>query len=114
MSLVTYSLRVVISHLESRGLQHKISSGGGAIHGFYEHGCKVLLPNDYMLSVQTHPKIAGPAFAETALFRNNRMVWFHHSDVTRHHTPDDLFDHIALAEERANQPGPDNSDDEEE
>jgi hypothetical protein len=97
----TYSLRVVVDHLDSKEMKYKFASGGGgAAMCLYDHGCKVLLSNGFELSVQTHPMLVGPAFAETALIKDGKLVWFMSNDgdeVIRHDTPEALFEHIELA-----------------
>ncbi len=100
----TYSLRVVMQHLDSKGLSYSFSSGpvGPSI---YEHGCRLELPcscGDVKMSIQTHPTLVGPAFAETAIIKDGKLIWFKMddrddgNDVMRHDTPEQLFEHIRM------------------
>lgn len=93
----TYSLRLIVNYLESKNIQYTFASSPVG-YTFYEHGCRVFLTDDLKMSIQTHPMIAGPAFAETAIQSMERktVVYGHfgYNDVIRHDTPEDLFSHI--------------------
>lgn len=93
----TYSLRVVENYLEQNKINYMILN---ALVGLtlYNHGCRIDLTDDLKMSIQTHPMIVGPAFAETAIqsVKNQTVVYgkFGHNNVIRHDTPEDLFHHI--------------------
>jgi hypothetical protein len=93
----TYSLRVIVEFLESKDIKYKFASSRVGLL-LYEHGCRIDLTDDLKMSIQTHPMIAGPAFAETAIQSMERktVVYGHfgYNDVIRHDTPEDLFNHI--------------------
>lgn len=91
----SYSLKLVIDWLKTKDIQYKYASCPIG-HGFTEHGVRVKLGGDCELSVQTHPDIAGPAFAETALMYNNDIAYVlnYKWDVIRWDTPESLFEHI--------------------
>lgn len=91
-------MRLVTEFLEEQGIEYKHNSASVGML-FYEHGCRVKINDVYQLSVQTHPDIAGPCFAETALqnVETKKIVCdgtYGYCDVERWDTPDDLFDHI--------------------
>ena len=94
----TYSLRVITAYLKSKNIPFEYSSAnvGDALH---EHGCRIDLGGDLKMSTQTHPMIAGSAFAETAI-QNTRLrklvynSFGYQDDVMRHKTPERLFAHI--------------------
>jgi len=85
-NMETYSLQVITTWLKQKNITFIYSSSSVDMLGLYEHGIRIPLKN-YNLSIQTHPTIAGPAFAET-LKTNNIM-----SDQ-RHSKPEDLFNYI--------------------
>lgn len=93
----TYSLRVIVDFLESKDIKYKFASSPVG-YVFYEHGVRMDLTDDLKMSIQTHPMIAGPAFAETAIqsMQQQKVVYGHfgYNDVIRHDTPEDLFNHI--------------------
>lgn len=93
----TYSLRVIVDFLESNDIKYKFASSHVGLL-MYEHGCCIDLTDDLKMSIQTHPMIAGPAFAETAIqsMQRKSVVYGHfgYNDVIRHDTPQDLFSHI--------------------
>lgn len=109
-AIPTYSLRVVMDHLESEGLAHRFSSGSVG-PCLYEHGCKVDLPgsDNVQMSIQTHPMLAGSSFAETAVIKDGEFIWYavaggddyvnngENVVVVRHATPEALFDHLDSA-----------------
>jgi len=86
INIETYSLQVITTWLKQKNITFTYSSSSVDMLGLYEHGIRIPIKN-YHLSIQTHPTIAGPAFAET-LKTNNIM-----SDQ-RHSTPEDLFNYI--------------------
>jgi hypothetical protein len=109
----TYSLGVVIKYLESKSITYKIVSGRvGA--SLYEHGCRMNITDDLSMSIQTHPAIAGPAFAETAIRsdKEKSIVYKYFGygcEVIRHDNPEDLFNHIeAVLNEAKTLENPDN------
>jgi hypothetical protein len=93
----TYSLRVIVEFLESHDIKYVFSNARVGLM-LYEHGCRIDLTDDLKMSIQTHPNIAGLAFAETAIQSMERktVVYGHfgYNDVIRHDTPEDLFHHI--------------------
>lgn len=82
----TYSLRIITEWLKSKNITYSYSSSNVDMLNLYEHGLRISF-KDYKLSVQTHPTIAGWAFAES--LKTNDII----SD-TRHETPQDLFSFI--------------------
>lgn len=71
----------------------------------YEHGIKITFKNkvdptlpELHMSVQTHPLIAGYAFAETAMQTDLTHIFpralGYDDDIIRHMEPEDLFNHI--------------------
>ena len=82
----TYSLRIITEWLNSKNITYSYSSSNVDMLNLYEHGLRISF-KDYKLSVQTHPTIAGWAFAES--LKTNDII----SD-TRHETPQDLFNFI--------------------
>ena len=65
----------------------------------YNSGVKVLLDNDYFLSIQTDPSITGRAFSQTSLlFRDKISDDFMYEDenIINHDTPEDLYRHIRV------------------
>jgi hypothetical protein len=96
----TYSLRVIVDFLESNDIKYKFASSHVGLL-MYEHGCRIDLTDDLKMSIQTHPMIAGPAFAETAIQSTQQQKviygYFGYNYVIRHDTPKDLFSHIQEA-----------------
>lgn len=92
----TYSLKLITNWLQDKGLQYTFRSANGAALGYYEHGIRVKF-NTYELSIQTHPDIAGWAFAET--MRSTNLI-----SETKHATPQELFDYLdrLIKEDRMN------------
>lgn len=96
----TYSLRVVTTYLNSKGISFEHWSGYvGYRYSFYEHGCRITLNCDLKMSIQTHPIFAGPAFAETVIqsLETKSFVYDkfgYADDVLRFQTPEKLFEHI--------------------
>jgi len=82
----TYSLRIITEWLKSKNITYNYSSSNVDMLNLYEHGLRISF-KDYKLSVQTHPTIAGWAFAES--LKTNDII----SD-TRHANPEDLFNFI--------------------
>lgn len=97
--MYTYSLKQIVSFLESNAIPFNPSNIRVLDFG-HNHGCNILLPpGDKIISIQTHPMIAGEAFAETAMLYswNNDIVsdgTHGYYDVRRWDTPELLFDHI--------------------
>lgn len=82
----TYSLSLITDWLKTKNIEYTFSSCGVDPIKIYEHGIKIDM-GDYNLSIQTHPSVAGWAFAET--LKTNDM-----SNEQRHKTPEDLFNYI--------------------
>jgi len=82
----TYSLKIITNWLKHKNISYKYSSSPVDMLGMYQHGIIVYFPQ-FELSIQTHPSVAGPAFAET--LRLDNML----SD-TRHNTPEILFEFL--------------------
>lgn len=88
----TYSLRIITIFLKSKNIhfEYKNSRVHNGNYMIYNHGILVTLPissGNRLLSIQTHPIVAGPSFAETLLL----------DDMTsdkRHKTPELLFEYI--------------------
>lgn len=94
----TYSLSLITRFLKNQDSTFEYHDAKVGV-SFYHHGCRIDLSPRYKLSVQTHPMIAGPAFAETALqdMIENKIVYdgtLDYDDVKRFHTPEELFEHI--------------------
>lgn len=94
----TYSMGLVKDFLDDKGIPFKYNNANAGML-FYNHGCRVQLNDTFSISIQTHPDVAGPCFAETALqnTETKRIVddgTFGYYDVQRWCTPDDLFEHI--------------------
>lgn len=88
----TYSLKIITEWLKQKNISYVYADAPVESFGMYHNGVRVSLKNSSSfkpveLSIQTHPAIAGPAFAET-LQLPNRL-----SDV-RHATPEKLFEFI--------------------
>jgi hypothetical protein len=102
----TYSLRVVTKFLNERKIAYEHSSARVGFGSFNEHGCRIKLNDTYKLSIQTHPDIAGEAFAETALqnIKNHKICYdgtYSYIDVRRFDNPQQLFDHVIWIMEKA-------------
>ena len=83
----TYSLNIITRWLKSKKIEYKYcQSRVVGMYLLYQTGIEIKV-KDESISIQTHPMIAGWAFAET-LIRSNML-----SD-TRHATPEDLFKFI--------------------
>lgn len=83
----TYSLKIITTWLKNKDIKYKyLSSSMVDRYLIYEHGVVVTI-GDREISIQTHPLIAGYAFAET-LFRDDML-----SD-RRHTTPEKLFEFL--------------------
>lgn len=93
----TYSLRVVEDYLKEKDIKYVFANARVGLF-LYDHGCRIDLTDDLKMSIQTHPMIAGPAFAETAIQSMERKSvvygYFGYNDVIRHDTPEELFNHI--------------------
>ncbi len=79
----TYSLRIIIEWLSSKNIPYVFCSSRVDNSCMYQTGVRATIKNN-VISIQTHPTIAGWAFAETLI--TSDML----SD-TRHKTPEDLF-----------------------
>lgn len=86
----TYSLKIIIDWLSSKNIPYTFSSSRVDNSCLYQTGVRITI-NNQEISIQTHPSIAGWAFAET-LVVNNML-----SD-TRHKTPEDLFSYLESLE----------------
>jgi hypothetical protein len=82
----TYSLNIITRWLKSKKIEYKYCQSSMLGMYLYQSGIEIKI-KDETISIQTHPMIAGCAFAET-LIRSDMM-----SD-TRHATPEDLFKFI--------------------
>lgn len=85
----TYSLKIVTDWLDTKNISYEYRSAHVDSLKIYEHGVVIKLPgnSERSLSIQTHPSVAGWAFAETLMTHDL------YSDV-RHKTPEDLFTYI--------------------
>lgn len=89
-----YSLSLILSWFNSMDIEYSINNANIG-YCCVNHGVHVKINTEHVMSIQTHPLIAGPAFAETALFCRGKKVHTYGSDfVLRWSTPQDLFDHI--------------------
>ena len=82
----TYSLRLITDWLKNKNIEYTFSSPRVDPIKIYEHGIRIDM-GDCKLSIQTHPSVAGWAFAET--LKTNDML-----NERRHKTPEDLFNYI--------------------
>lgn len=82
----TYSLKIITNWLKQQNIPYVYADAPVDRFGLYHHGVRVSLPASE-LSIQTHPTVAGWAFAETLQISNM------FSD-TRHETPEKLFEFI--------------------
>jgi len=82
----SYSLRIITRWLKRKKIDYKYSQSNVLGMYLYQTGISIKI-KDEEISIQTHPMIAGWAFAET-LIKTNIL-----SD-TRHATPEDLFKFI--------------------
>jgi len=82
----TYSLNIITRWLKRKKIDYKYSQSNVLGMYLYQTGIAIKI-KDEEISIQTHPMIAGWAFAET-LIKSNMF-----SD-TRHATPEDLFKFI--------------------
>jgi hypothetical protein len=97
----TYSLRLVIRGLEAMGTTYTKHSTGGPSFSLHHTGCRVPL-GDGWISIQTHPLIAGEAFAETLIhgcpafqLEDHRALGYcYENDVHRFDIPEELFAHV--------------------
>lgn len=82
----TYSLSIITRWLKNKNIEYKYCQSSVLGMYLYQTGIEIKV-KDETISIQTHPMVAGWAFAET-LIRSNML-----SD-TRHATPEDLFKFI--------------------
>jgi hypothetical protein len=82
----SYPLSIITQWLKRKKIDYKYSQSNVLGMYLYQTGIEIKI-KDEEISIQTHPMIAGWAFAET-LIRSNML-----SD-TRHATPEDLFKFI--------------------
>lgn len=85
-NLKSYSLRVVTDWLDKNPEKYKYKINSNSVtdnYSLYKTGLYI----NGILSVQTSPTVAGPAFAET-------MDLTQSEDVDRWKTPDELFNYI--------------------
>jgi hypothetical protein len=87
----TYCLKRVLAIMERNKGDRKMKITNNArLVMFYDSGCNVdFLDTDYVLSVQTDPRVSGPAFCETALISKKEGKIFYskefgYTDVIRH------------------------------
>ncbi len=83
----TYSLQLVTSWLKENKIPFVYSSPDIEYITLYQHGVKIKY-KDTFISVQTHPTVAGWAFAETLILDNIA------GEADRHETPEGLFNYI--------------------
>ncbi len=99
----SYSCNLVTTFLEHEAIAFQYNSPDIG-YGFVEHGVRIALQDHLSLSVQTHPTIAGSAFAESFLQIEDAATdefsayddeeLGYDEDVRRFATPEDLFEHI--------------------
>ena len=83
----TYSLQLVTTWLKENKIPFVYSSPNIEYITLYENGLKIKYKDTYM-SIQTHPAVAGWAFAETLLLDNIA------GEADKHETPEGLFNYI--------------------
>ncbi len=83
----SYSLKLVTEWLKEKNIPFKYSNQAMLSDCLYKTGV-IIDVSDTKVSIQTHPVIAGWAFAETLMI--NDMS----SDV-RHKNPEDLFSYLS-------------------
>lgn len=83
----TYSLRLLTSWLKENKISFIYYSPDIEYDKLYEHGIKIKY-KDTFISIQTHPRVTGWAFAETLILDNIT------EEAIRHETPDSLFTYI--------------------
>jgi hypothetical protein len=99
----SYSLKKLVTYLDEKHIGYTINNPVFAI-GLVITGIRVAFPDGiHYLSIQTHPDIAGTAFAETLLhtFENgdkitlvyNKQLKYYH-DIRKYDEPEELFEHI--------------------
>ncbi len=95
MNRHTYSLGLIVDWAKSKNYTFTYSNPRVGF-GLVNHGMKLQLPNNFELSIQTHPDIASSAFAETALMHgvDFAKILDYRWDVVRWQTPEKLFTHI--------------------
>jgi hypothetical protein len=97
MERPSFCLKMVIDRLIQRNLKYKYSSGGSML-SIYQTGCLVDLNDQYRLSIQTDPMVAGDSFAETALvsIQKNKVIYgpYGYGDVKRFPTLDALCEEL--------------------
>ena len=98
----TYSVRKITEWRDQQGFCDYVKGNPRLVSDFMVTGVPLVLGETYQLSIQTHPDIAGHAFAETAITRKDKggVVYIskygYYGDVIRHDEMDDLFEHISL------------------
>lgn len=103
----SFSIRKTTEFLKKHGYEYKASSSQ-IEPTFVEHGIRVRINDSISLSIQTHPLIAGEAFAETAIIDTDGDGFGKYSnigyfdDVLRHEDPHDLFVHIFVVSAKFN------------
>ena len=83
----SYSLKIVTEWLKEKNIPFKYSDQSLLSDCLYNTGVMIDI-GETKISIQTHPVIAGWAFAET-LMKNDML-----SDV-RHKNPEDLFSYLS-------------------
>lgn len=97
---------MVTKWLKNHGLSFQHSSGNiNCLPSLYQTGCNFKLNDQFILSIQTDPSIAGEAFAETAIISTEtEQLDYRHfgsGDVKRFKTPENLFNEIEWLLEEA-------------
>ena len=93
--MTSYSLRLVVTWLNSKGMTYEFSSPRTGT--LCDTGLITPLQGDFTLSIQTHPLIVIDKFAETALLYKGKLCYTHdwdYYDTRTYDTPDALFAHI--------------------
>lgn len=107
MNRQTYSCRQVTDFLNASNIAFKNNSARVGILNIV-HGIKLPLRDNLVLSIQTHPDVAGESFAETFLqckTEHGHQAYVdddtgYYEDVKRFETPWKLFKHIQVVVEK--------------
>jgi hypothetical protein len=98
----SYSLQKIITYLNKRNIVYTINNPGFSMC-LVMTGIRIAFPDGvHYLSIQTHPIIAGTAFAETLLHTltdekiglvyNKQLMYYR--DMRKYNEPEELFEHI--------------------